>query len=75
MIIAKVMQSKHTLQKTVTIPAKSDINKGDYVMITKIKGELEAMAEKNLSAIAKTKTESANQTKAKKINEEIRNDY
>lgn len=73
MIIAKVMQSKHTEQKTVTIPKKSDINKGDHVIITKVKGE-QVMAEKNLSALAKTKTESSHKTKGRKINEEIRNE-
>ena len=73
MIISKVMQSKHTKQKTATIPKKSKIKKGDYVMITKVKGE-QATAEKNLSAIAKTKTESANQTKARKLLKEIHED-
>lgn len=57
-------------QKIVTIPQSSDIETGDHVMIIKVKGE-QVMAEKNLSAIAKTKTESANQTKARKILKEI----
>ena len=70
MIIQKVMQNKHTKQKTVTIPKDSEINKGDYVMINKIKGE-QKIADKNLSAIAKTKPESANQTKANKVLKEI----
>lgn len=74
MIIQKVMENKYTNQKTVTIPKGSGIEKGDYVMIKKVRGE-QIIAEKNLSVIAKTKTESSHQTKANKINEEIRNDY
>jgi len=40
----------------------------------KIKGE-QVLADINLSAWAKTETESKYQTQANKINEEIRNDY
>lgn len=36
MIIKKVFQSKHTGQKFVTIPKKSDIEEGDYVKIIKV---------------------------------------
>ncbi len=43
-----------------------------HVKSCKAKGKKEVVAEKNLSAIAKTSTESAHQTKARKINEEIR---
>jgi hypothetical protein len=35
-IIVKVRESKHSKQKTVTIPKKSDINKDDYIEVTKV---------------------------------------
>ncbi len=71
MIIRKVYENKTSKQKLISIPAKSDIQTGDYVSIAKVKGE-QATAEINLSAIAKTDTESTHKTKARKINEEIR---
>ncbi len=71
MIIRKVYENKQSKQKLVSVPSKSDIVKGDYVMITKVKGE-QVMAEENLSAIAKNNTESAHQKIAREINEEIR---
>jgi len=39
MIIKKVMQNKHTGQKTITIPKDSNIKKGDYVRVVKIEEE------------------------------------
>lgn len=41
MIIKKVIQSKYTGQKSVTIPKDSDIKKGDYVKIIKIEEQEE----------------------------------
>jgi len=37
MIIAKVFQNKSNEQKLITVPSKSDIAKGDYVKIEKVK--------------------------------------
>jgi len=74
MIIQKVMQNKHTKQKTVTVPKDSGIEKGDYVSMKKVKGE-QALAEKNLSAIARGKKILSPKEFGEKLNEEIRNDY
>ena len=40
LVITRVWKSKHTKQKSVTIPSRCDIDEGDHVMITKIKEEL-----------------------------------
>lgn len=76
MIIGKVWKRNANgkyPQKIVTIPQSSNIEAGDHVMINKIKGE-QKIADINLSAIGKTKTESANQTHAKEILGGIYND-
>lgn len=39
MITAKVWRNKRNRQKLVTIPSKSEIDEGDFVSITKLKGE------------------------------------
>jgi len=36
-IICKVRENKKSKQKLVTIPSKSDIVKGDYVVVDKLK--------------------------------------
>jgi hypothetical protein len=38
-IIVKVFQTKYNKQKYVTIPASSDIEKGDYVLIEKVEAK------------------------------------
>lgn len=73
MIIKKVWERKtnnSNIQKLVTIPHSSDIVAGDYVTIQKVKGE-QAIADINLSAIAKTKTEPEHRIKAREVLKEI----